>query len=104
MNVFRIAIWRSVQHNGKFVTNIQRVAIIHARNQKEAAAKITLKKELVQNLPELEIKASQEIIYSCEKVGTVKIEPYYVYSKDYSPISIEQYKRDLKYYTQKEDK
>lgn len=97
MNAYRISIWRSVKHNGKFVTNIHREIIIHARNSKEADAKITLAPEhTYDSSPTLKIEVSSETIYSTTKIGTVTIEPYYVYSDGQNPISVEQYKTTLK--------
>lgn len=93
MNAYGIDIWRGVEHNGKFVTNANRFEVIHARNEQEAKSKITLAKGYTQELPALTIKVSAECIYSVTKLGTVKIEPYYVYSGDKSPISVEDFKR-----------
>lgn len=96
MNAYRIDIWKSVEHNGKFVANINRVVLIHARNETEAKSKISLQKETVQNLPQLEIKVSNEVIYSCERIGTVTIERFYVYSDGRTPISVKEYQAQLK--------
>jgi hypothetical protein len=97
MNAYRVDIWKSVKHNGKFVTNIQRVIVIHARNTEEAKAKAILKKSTVNKLEGLIVEASAEYIYSCEKIGTVTIEKFYVYSNhDYSPVPVEEYRNSFK--------
>jgi len=67
--------------------------LVHARNEKEAKSKITLIKGDTKVLPDLIIKVHDEFIYSCTKIGTVKIEPFYVYSDDQqSPVSVSYYK------------
>jgi hypothetical protein len=99
MNAYRIDMWRSVKHNGVWVTTVSRTEIIHARNEKEARSKIILKEAYVNNLPQLKIETGNEFINSCEKIGTVTIEPFYVYSGqnyNYSPISVEDYKAKYK--------
>jgi hypothetical protein len=95
LNAYRIDIWRSVKHNDKFICNVQRVQIIHARNEVEAKSKIILKGETINNLPDLIIKVSSEFIYSCEKIGTVRIEPFYIYSNGRSSISVKEYKEQF---------
>jgi hypothetical protein len=101
MNAYRIDVWRSVKHNGKFVTNIQRQIVVHARNKEEAESKIKLTKESVNKLPALLVEASNEFIYSCEKIGTVTIQPFYVYSDKLSPTLVEDYKNNLKQFNLK---
>ena len=103
MNAFRISVWRSVSHNGKFVTNNQRVIIIHAMSEEKAKSKIKLKEATENHLRGLEIKTSKEVIYSCEKIGTVEIHPFYVYSnRDYGVISFNDYQRELKQFNNSE--
>jgi hypothetical protein len=93
MNAYGIDIWRSVKHNGEFVTNANRFVIIHARNEQEAKTKVTLAKAYINDLPALKMEVSAEIIYSVTKLGTVRIEPFYVYSGDKSSISVKEFKR-----------
>lgn len=84
--------WRSLKHNGQFVTNLQRVALIHARNEMEAKSKIKLTEAKTQQLSNLLIETSNEFIYSVTKIGTVTIEKFYVYSGDRSPILVRHFK------------
>jgi len=85
MNAYGIDIWRSVKHNDKFSHNVNRFEIIHARNEAEAKNKVTLAQGYIQNLPALQIEVSNETIYSIKKIGTVKIEKFYVYSDGRTP-------------------
>ena len=85
MNAYGIEIWKSVKHNDKFSHNINRFEIIHARNETEAKNKVTLAQGYIQNLPALQIEVSGESIYACRKIGTVKIEKFYVYSDGRTP-------------------
>jgi hypothetical protein len=85
MNVYRIDIWRSVNHGETFSHNVQRVEIVHALNKDKALKKIKLAPEKVWHSGSLEIKASSETIYSIEKTGTVTIQPFYVYSDGRTP-------------------
>ena len=85
MNAYEISIWRGVKHNGEFSHNIQRTELIHARNEIEARHKVTLAQGYLQNITSLQIEVSGEFIYSCRKIGTVKIEKFYVYSDGRTP-------------------
>ena len=91
MNAYEIDLWRSVKHNGEFVTNLQRRIIVHARNEKEAKTKVTLKESTVNKLPGLTIEASRESIYRTTLIGTVTIEPFYVYSSSRTSIPVKEY-------------
>lgn len=86
MNAFRISVWKSVTHNGKFSHTIAREELIHARNEAEALCKITLapaSKSPVGST--LNIDVSSEVIYSAKKIGTVRKQLFYVYSDGSSP-------------------
>ena len=85
MNAYGVEIWKGVRHNDKFSHNINRFEIIHARNEVEAKNKITLAQGYIQNIPALQIEVSGEFIYSIKKMGTVKIEKFYVYSDGRTP-------------------
>ena len=95
MNAYRVDIWCSVKHNDKFIQNSSNAYIIHARNEEEARSKVTLRKGYTKDLPGLKLEVSNETIYSSRKVGTVIIEPYYVYS-DGNNISVAHYKARIK--------
>ena len=90
MIAYGIDIWRSSKHNGKFVTNA-----VHARNEREAKTKVNLAKAYINDLTTLKLKmeVSAEVIHGIVKLGTVRIEPFYVYSGDNTPISVEEFKK-----------
>ena len=86
MNVYEISIWRGVKHNGEFSHNVQRMELIHARNEAEARGKVTLTpSKTYESNSSLKIEASAETIYSCRKTGTVLVKPFYVYSDGRTP-------------------
>jgi predicted metallo-beta-lactamase superfamily hydrolase len=93
MNAYEIDIWRNIKHNGKFFINDGRTVVIHARNQIEAKNKIRLAEAKTNKLDGLLIEVSAEFIHGVTKVGTVRIEKYYVYSNGRYPISVEDFKR-----------
>ena len=96
MNAYKLHIWTSVRHNGKYSHTVQRYKIVHAHNTEEAKGKIKLKEAKTYNASkDLIIEASTEFIYEAEKIGTVTIQPYYVYS-DGSFISVEDFKGQLR--------
>jgi hypothetical protein len=91
MNAYEIDIWRGVKHNGVFSHNDVRVELVHARNEEEAREKITLREGYIHNsfgACDLVIEVSSETIYSCRKIGTVCIKPFYVYSDGRSPVLV----------------
>jgi hypothetical protein len=97
VNAYVLEIWQSVEHNGKFSHNVHREIIVHARNANEAKEKIALRPEHTKELPELKIEVGNEFVYSCKKIGTVEIRPFYVYSSHrYSPIEVDVYKANIK--------
>lgn len=83
---FRVDIWYSVKHNGKFVVNNNRLEIVHARNADEARRKIVLEPAKQHIVGDLTIDSSAEFIYSIEKIGTVKVvtRKFYEYSNGLS--------------------
>ena len=86
MNVYEIDIWRDVYHDGSFSHTAISYELIHALNEERAKRKITLNKEKTYTAGgNHEIKASDEVIYSIRKTGTVTIQPYYVYSDGRQP-------------------
>jgi hypothetical protein len=96
VNAYKLHIWTAVKHNGKFTHNVQRRKIVHARNSDEAKGKVKLKEAKSYNLPNtFMVETSAEYIYQVEKIGTVIIQPYYVYS-DGSYMSVEDFKSQLK--------
>ena len=85
MNAYRISVWRSVRHNGKFSHTVIREELIHARNETEARGKIALAPTREWASGTLTIVASSEFIYSARKIGTVRKQLFYVYSDGSSP-------------------
>lgn len=69
MNGYKIVIWSSTYFGEKWSHNNMREEIVHARNEKEAGGKVTLKKETVHS----GIKVSAESIYRVELLGMVRI-------------------------------
>lgn len=93
MNAYEISIWRSVKNDGNFTHNASRTEIIHARNKGEAERKILLRKGQVKTLSgEHTFETGDEVIYAVYKIGTVHIEPFYVYSDKRYPKSVSEYK------------
>jgi hypothetical protein len=93
MNAYEIDVWRGIKHNGEFVINDSRKVMIHARNQIEAINKVKLAETKTNKLDGLLIEVSAEFIYRITKIGTVKIEKFYVYSHGKSPTSVEYFKQ-----------
>jgi hypothetical protein len=93
MNAYEISIWRGIRHNEKFIVNDQRTVIIHARNETEAKSKVKLAEPQHNNLDNIRIDVSKEFIYTVYKIGTVTIQPFYVYSNDRGSISVAEFKR-----------
>ena len=89
MNAYEIVVWRSVKHNNGFSHNDGRVVLVHARNEEEAKKKVVLRVGCVIRLIDLIIDVSAEFIYSTRKIGTVRIERFYVYSDGRSPVLID---------------
>ena len=85
MQAFDIEIWRQVEHNGKFSHTVPRVELIHARNEQEAKGKVKLVEGKTQMVGDLEIQVSNEFIYSCRKIGTVRKVLFYEYSDGRTP-------------------
>jgi len=94
MNAYEVRIWRSVKHNGVFVCNNDRLVVIHARNKEQAEKKITLAKA-INNLNDGLVEVSAEWVYSTELIGTVTIQPFYVYSKGRNNISVADFKKRM---------
>lgn len=99
MNAYEIDIWRGVKHNGKFVVNNSRKVLVHARNENEAKSKVTLALSKTYNYSDvgkgkitLIIEVSQETVYSCIRIGTVKIERFYTYSNGRTPTLVSDFK------------
>ncbi len=92
MNAYRVDIWCSVKNSGKWSHNSSRIVRIHARNEKEARQKVNLAP--AKSWDKEAIEVSSETIYSVEKIGTVTIQPFYVYSNSgYSPVAVNDFKR-----------
>ena len=84
MNVYEVDIWRSVTHNGKFSHNATRQQLVHALNEERARGKVLLAKAKDWESG-MKIEASEEVIYSIKKTGTVTKQMFYVYSDGRSP-------------------
>ena len=89
MNAYLVDIWTGVKHNNKFSHNVQRVELVHARNENEAKTKVTLVKGYKKLVGDLALDVSNETIYSVRKIGTVRIKRCYVYSDGRSPVVID---------------
>jgi hypothetical protein len=96
MNAYAIRIWRNVKHNDKLLEhsfNDMRTVVVHARNANEAKSKVKLAEPKTNITGNLTITVSAEYIYTTDYIGTVRIEPFYVYSNDRSPISVADFKK-----------
>jgi len=83
MKGYKVYIWRTVNHNGEFSHHNEDIQIIHAKNEREARAKIRELKpaehhELVNGLV---IDTSEEFVYSVEYLGRVRRRTVYDYIK-----------------------
>jgi len=85
MNVYDVDIWRGVYHNEKFSHNATRYQLVHALNEERARKRITLEREKTWKNGSLEIRASDEVISSIRKAGTVTKQLYYEYSDGRTP-------------------
>ena len=86
MNVYELAIWRSVKHDGVFSHNGTRLEVIHALNEERARKKITLAPEKKYGTGgQHTIEVSGEFVYSVRRTGTVRKQVFYVYSDGRSP-------------------
>jgi hypothetical protein len=101
MNAYAIRTTYSVKHNGKFVCNNFQNYIVHARSSDEAKSKISLAPATKHELPKLIIESSAEWITCVKSLGTVKIKPFYVYSGDNPPVSVENFKKMMIYKTKR---
>ena len=73
--------------------NPSRTVIIHARNETEAKSKVKLAESQTNKLDGITIDVSKEFIYAVYKIGTVTIQPFYVYSNGKGSISVAEFKR-----------
>jgi hypothetical protein len=101
MNAYKIRTVQSVKHNGEFVCNNFQNYIVHARNANEAKSKIKLAPATKNELPSLTIEVSAEWITYALSLGVVKIKPFYVYSGDNPPVSVENFKKCMLYKTKR---
>jgi len=85
MNVYDVDIWRGVYHNEKFSHTAIRYQLVHALNEERARKRITLEREKTWKNGSLEIRASDEVISSIRKAGTVTKQLYYEYSDGRTP-------------------
>ena len=95
MKAYKLLLWQPVYHGDVLSHIVERVVVIHARNEEEAISKVPLKKGQDKS-PHYITK--NESLYKAYCLGQVTIRKYYVYNgdKDYSPIPIEVYKDNLK--------
>lgn len=95
MKAYKLLLWQPVYHDDTFSHNVERVVIIHARNEEEAIRKVPLKKGQDKS-PHYITK--NESLYKAYYLGRVTIRKYYVYDgdKNYNPTPIEVYKANLK--------
>ena len=101
MNAYKIRTTYCVKHNGEFICNNFQNYIVHARNSDEAKSKIKLAPASKHELPKLIIESSSEWITCVESLGSVKIKPFYVYSGDNPPVSVENFKKMMIYNTKR---
>jgi len=83
MKGYKVHIWQSVSHNGKFSHHSQSYQTIHAYNEKEARSKIRELKPARRH--ELDngvvFEVSKEFIYEVEYLGRVQRRTVYDYIK-----------------------
>ncbi len=91
MKAFEFELWQPSYYEGKFTNNIQRFVIVHARNEDEARQLIPLRKGKEYPLH----TTKDESVYDVKDLGSVRIEKFYVYQKDKSPISVKEFKKRM---------